>query len=140
MDLTTLCIDQLMTRSPIRIDAGEPLTRAHQLMRDHRLRHLPVTRRGELVGLLSLGDLHLLETLQDVDPDDVPVEDAMSAPAYAVDPDAAVRDVVAHMTAHRLGSAVVVERGAIVGIFTTTDALHALLEAAYAEVRQETAR
>ena len=46
-----------MTRSPLRIGAGEPLSRAHELMRNHQVRDLPVVRNGRLVGVVSLDDL-----------------------------------------------------------------------------------
>lgn len=127
MKTPTLRIDQFMTRSPLHIDASEPLQRAHELMRAHKLRHLPVTANGDLVGMLSIRDLHLIETLRDIDLTEVPVDDAMSRPPYVVAPDASLDDVVATMADRKLGSAIVFDRGKVIGIFTTTDALHALL-------------
>ncbi len=54
------------------------------------------------------------------------VDDAMSVDAYAVPPDAPLAEVSTHMAANRYGCAVVIERGRVIGIFTTTDALRAL--------------
>lgn len=119
-------VDLYMTPSPHTIGQDEPLTVAHQLMRAHAIRHLPVMDGDELVGLVSLRDLHLFETLDGVDPRRVAVREAMSNETYAVEPRATLREVTAHMANHKLGSAVVVEAGKVVGIFTAVDGLRGL--------------
>ena len=121
-------IRRYMTGLPQRIAPGQTLADAHQIMRKNRIRHLPVIDRGTLVGIISMGDLHLVETLQDVDPSEVPVEDAMTPRPYAVGPEEPLERVVARMESRKLGSAVVVEGGEVVGVFTTNDALRVLAE------------
>jgi acetoin utilization protein AcuB len=54
------------------------------------------------------------------------VEEAMTAQPFTVPPDAALEDVARAMAEQKYGSAVVVDKGAVVGLFTTTDALRAL--------------
>ena len=66
----------------IRVD--RTLADAHRLMRAHRIRHLPVLDGNRLVGLVSQRDLLFIETLQGVDPEKVPVEEAMSQGPYVV--------------------------------------------------------
>ncbi len=112
-----------MTAQPLTIGRRESLTTAHRLMRDHRIRHLPVLEHGELIGVLSQRDLYFLETIRGVDLDQDVVEDAMSTDAYAVGPEAGIGSVAKHMARYRYGCAVVLERGKVVGIFTATDAL-----------------
>lgn len=119
-------ISDFMTKSPHVIGMEQPLSLAHKLMRAKRIRHLPVLHGGKLVGLISLGDLHLLETLPDIDPARVLVEDAMSQDVYNVRPDAPLRSAVREMARRKLGSAVVMDGRKVVGIFTTVDALRAL--------------
>ena len=119
-------VEQYMTRIPLTIEHTEPLEEAHRLMREYSIRHLPVVDHGRLVGIVSLGDLHLLETLKDVD-QFVPVADAMTDDPVTVAPDEPLDQVAARMAAHKLGSAVVVEDGQVTGIFTNIDALTALL-------------
>src|SRR6187431_2053194 len=92
-----LDIEAHMTRAPHSIGRDQPLARAHALMRDHHIRHLPVLDGGVLVGLLSDRDLHLIETLRDVDPERVSVEEAMSSIVYAVGPDAPLDQVLDEM-------------------------------------------
>jgi acetoin utilization protein AcuB len=110
-----------MTPSPHSIGRDQPLSRAHEMMREHRIRHLPVLDAGALVGVLSDRDLHLIETLRDVDPARVDVEEAMSPVAYAVPPDTPLDEVLDQMAAHKYGCAVVMQSQHVVGIFTTSD-------------------
>jgi acetoin utilization protein AcuB len=121
-------VEQYMSHVPHTIERDATLQQAHQLMREHRIRHLPVLEGGALVGMVSRSDLHLIESLKDVEPAAVPVEDAMTAQPYTVAPDAGIDEVAAHMAAERIGSAVVVDAGRVVGVFTTTDALMAFVE------------
>jgi acetoin utilization protein AcuB len=98
-------------------------------MREHRIRHLPVLEAGELVGLVSERDLHLIETLPDSDPDTVTVEEEMSADVYTAGLDAPIDRIVEKMAEHKYGSVVVLDRRNVVaGIFTTTDALQVLAD------------
>jgi acetoin utilization protein AcuB len=117
-----------MTRSPHSIGRDQPLARAHAMMRAHKIRHLPVLDGGTLVGLLSERDLHLLETLRDVDPENVSVDEAMSPVVYAVGPDTPLDEVLEAMATHKYGCAVVFEHEHVVGIFTTSDVCRAFLE------------
>jgi acetoin utilization protein AcuB len=119
-------VSDCMTPSPHSIGAEQPLAVAHQMMRKHRVRHLPVLRAGKLVGLVSQRDLYLLETLCDLDPEKVTVEDAMSQDVYSVKPSASLARTAQVMADKRYGCAVVMEEGKVVGIFTTVDALRVL--------------
>ena len=115
-----------MTPQPVTIGRNEMLATAHELMRRNEVRHLPVLEHGELVGVVTQRDLYLLETIAGVDLREDRVDDAMSTDAYAVPPDAPLEEVTAQMATHRYGCAVVIERGRVIGIFTTTDALRVL--------------
>jgi acetoin utilization protein AcuB len=98
-------------------------------MRSYGIRHLPVLDGGKLAGVLSQRDALLVETLRDVDPANTPVEDAMSTDVYVVGPDTPLHEVATAMIEHKYGCAVVVEGNRVVGIFTTIDALRALVQA-----------
>jgi CBS domain-containing protein len=119
-------IAAVMTPQPYTIGRDQTIATAHRMMRDHGIRHLPVLERGEIVGVLSQRDLYFLETIAGVDIETDEVGDAMSQDSYTVAPDALIADVANTMASRRLGCAVVLERGRVVGIFTATDALRLL--------------
>jgi acetoin utilization protein AcuB len=50
----------------------------------------------------------------------------MAGEPYTVAPDAPLEEVATRMADRKLGSALVVDRGSVVGLFTTVDALRAL--------------
>jgi acetoin utilization protein AcuB len=117
-----------MTPGPYSIGQEQTLAQAHKLMREHRIRHLPVLHAGKLVGVLTDRDLHLIETLRDVDPEKVTVEEAMSPLVYTVSPKALLDEVVREMSAHKYGCAVIEDNGKVVGVFTTVDAMRAFAD------------
>ena len=121
-------IQKYMTTQPHSIGQEQKMAMAHKMMREHRFRHLPVLTGGKLVGLLSDRDLNLIETLRDVDPEQVRVEDAMTGDPYTVAPDSPLDEVVSAMAEHKYGCAVVMQNDKLVGIFTTVDACRAFAE------------
>jgi acetoin utilization protein AcuB len=123
-------IQDYMTPAAHTIGLKRSLTDAHRLMREYQIRHLPVLDGGKLVGIVTERDLHLIETLKGVDPDEVLVEEAMSQEAFTVTPETTLADAAREMEKHRYGSAVVTRGGHVIGIFTTIDALRALSELA----------
>lgn len=48
---------QVMTRDVVTCDPDESIDRVMEIMTRGRFRHLPVVRRGELLGLVSIGDV-----------------------------------------------------------------------------------
>lgn len=122
-----LAIGTVMVPHPYTIGGDQPISAAAQRMRQHTIRHLPVLAGGRLVGLLSDRDVRLVESVADAER--VRVEDAMSPEPCCVRPDAPLRDVVARMFEHKLGSVLVTDENEhLLGIFTSTDALRLLAE------------
>jgi acetoin utilization protein AcuB len=116
-----------MTPTPITIGRDQPLARALELMHEHHMRHLPVLDGGALVGIVTERDIRLVESAG-ADPRDTLIEEAMTPEPYVVTAGTPLRDVAEAMVAHKYGCAVVMERGRVAGIFTTIDALRALLD------------
>ena len=120
-------IRRFMTPTPHTISTRQTLAEAHQAMRERGVRHLPVVEEGKLVGVVSQRDLYLLETLRGVDVGRELVEEAMSDEPFVVAPDTSLEEVAETMANRKHGSALVVESSTVVGIFTSTDALRALV-------------
>ena len=53
LDLLATRIGDVMTPSPRMVDADESFGSALLIMHDNRFRHLPVTKNGKLVGIIS---------------------------------------------------------------------------------------
>src|SRR4051812_22955657 len=119
-------VQKFMTTAPHSIGPDQTLAHAHDVMHAAKIRHLPVLVGGKLEGILTERDLRLVESLKDVDPKVVTVEDAMSTNVYAVGPDAPLDEVALEMAEHKYGSVVVLQNNKVVGIFTTVDACRAL--------------
>lgn len=130
-------VEHYMSRGPLTVGPSATLEQAQLLMRERRVRHLPVLEGEVLRGVLSLRDVHLMETLQGVDPAEVAVSEAMRADVLRVPPTARLEGVVAHMWSDKRGAVLVMEEERLLGIFTTSDALRALMEL-LAEERADT--
>jgi acetoin utilization protein AcuB len=81
-----------------------------------------------VAGMISQRDLGLLEANKPERLTDIKVEEAMSGEPYIVSPDAPLQAVIGTMHAHKIGSAIVVDQGKVLGVFTTTDAIALLRE------------
>ena len=121
-------IKKYMTTDIQTIGDTQPMSVAHSMMREQHIRHLPVLHQGKVVGIVTDRDLHLVETLRDVDPNKVAVSEAMTQDPYVVGPEASLDEVVATMASKKYGSAVVADHGHVVGIFTTVDACSAFAD------------
>jgi acetoin utilization protein AcuB len=121
-------VSQYMTPQPFSIERTATLQEAHALMRKQLVRHLPVLESGKLVGVVSQRDLHLLETIGEVDLEEVRVEEAMTAHPFIVTGDMPLDEVLDIMAEHKYGSVIVMGRGGVEGIFTSVDACKAFAE------------
>ncbi len=121
-------VSKYMSTSPHSIGPDQTLAQAQHVMREHAIRHLPVLSGGKLVGMLTSRDIALVESLKDVDPKKVTVEDAMTNEVYAVAPETPLDSVVREMASKKHGSTVVTQNGHVVGILTTVDVCSALAE------------
>jgi acetoin utilization protein AcuB len=115
-----------MTAAPRTVGPRQTLADAHALMRAHRIHHVPVVQNGKVVGIVTQRDLLLIESLPDVNPSEVPVEDAMTRDLFIVTPRTPLAVVASEMADRRLGSAIVMDEDVVAGMFTATDACRAL--------------
>lgn len=116
-------IRQFMTQSQHAIGHDQSLKLAHERMQQWGIHHLPVLDGGELVGVLSERDIALLAAISPKKVEETTAEEAMSTEPYAVEPNASIEGVTAHMAEHKYGCAVIMDHHKVVGVFTATDAL-----------------
>jgi acetoin utilization protein AcuB len=119
-------IEKYMTRAQFFAAPEESVITAYERMLEHDVRHLPVLRGEKLVGLLFKSDLKLVEALSREVLRPVQVQSVMVTEYYTVAPDEALDVAAREMSKRKWGSALVIDQGKVVGVFTTTDALRAL--------------
>ncbi len=125
-----LTIGDVMTRGPLVVDDDAPLRQARSLMVDREVHHLPVLRRGTLVGVLSDRDVkRALDPELGLPPEEeLFVRDVCVYDAYAVPPTEPLDRVLRTMADRHIGSALVTTDGAVIGILTASDACRLFAE------------
>ena len=120
-------IEKYMTPMPHTIGRDISIKKALDMMREYRIRHLPVQDGGRLVGVLSDRDIKLAISFNLTD--DTKVEDVMTPDPYTVKVHANLDEVVLQMAEHKYGCSIIVQdNGKVVGIFTDVDGLRVLGE------------
>jgi acetoin utilization protein AcuB len=119
-------VGKYMTAGPHTIGREQSLIAAKEAMHRNHVRHLPVLHAGQLVGVVSERELQIMEALPGSK--QLSVEDAMVPDVYTISEDAPLDTVAAEMARLKVGSAVVVKGGDVVGVFTAVDGLRALAD------------
>ncbi|WP_444946095.1 CBS domain-containing protein [Microbulbifer sp. VTAC004] len=114
----------LMTPFPYHIDIDATVEDALAVMEEHKVRHLPVTRAGELETVISRGDIeranapgHRLEEQQ------LYVHDLCARRPFIADIHDPLDKILLAMADTGIGSVLVMREGELVGIVTVTDIL-----------------
>ncbi len=121
-------VQKYMTYTPKSIGFDRPISNAMKLMHEMEIRHLPVLKGGELVGILTDRDIKLVTSFEEVDPEKITVEEACSFNPYFTSPETPLNEVVSNMARKKYGCAIVVDNGKLVGILTETDVYKAFAE------------
>jgi len=126
-------VKEYMNTDVITVNSNTLIHDAEKIMRDHKIRRLPVVDKGKLVGLLTRRKLreakpssamtlsiweinYLLARMK--------VEDAMEKELFTVTPDTTLEQAVSEAQKRGIGTLLVVDKDKpdkLLGIFTTTD-------------------
>ena len=112
-------LQDIMSEEVETIAAKAPLTEAAEQMKRQEVRHLLVTERGAVVGVLSRGNLPRRGRHGGTPT----VREVMSAPVVTAEPRTNVREAANLLRGHRIGCLPVVEDGRPVGMITVSDLL-----------------
>ena len=121
-----------MRENVVSISADDTLRVVKEIMEHGSVRHLPVVRGGQLVGVVSQRDL-LKASLSNVMGlpaeeqalflEGVSIAQVMSAPPITIEADAGLDKAAREMADRKIGCLPVMDDGAFVGIITETDLL-----------------
>ena len=111
------------------IDCEEPVLEAIQMMADKHVGALPVTRNGQLAGVVSERDYARKVILLGRSSAETPIWQIMSSPVVTVPPTRDVRQCMEIMTRERIRHLPVVDDGGrMVGVISIGDLVRAVIE------------
>lgn len=132
-----MIVDTWMARNPIVVSPDTTIGQAGQVMGTHRIRHLPVVDRDQLVGLVTKSDLlraasSNLDPMSAVASDDASLRGAVSTlmtrRLVTVPPTMPLEDAARLMVDHKFGAVLVMEeQRRLVGVLTESDIMRALI-------------
>ncbi|MDB9787239.1 CBS domain-containing protein [Bacteriovoracaceae bacterium] len=121
-------VDDYTSPCPYTLSSKSTIKEADELMATHGVRHIPIVDEASVPqGILSERDVKLLR--QSTEVGDELVTKYMIEDPYIVVSGTPLEKVAYEMSTRKIGSAIVVTpKGQLDGIFTSTDALNALVE------------
>ncbi len=133
-ELRALSIDGYTSPAPQTINENETLAGAFSIFEKEKFRHLPVIdNNGVLKGILTERNLHALQDFSSLK--NPQVKDCMETEIICVQEGANLMETVFTLSDKKIGSVLVKDQeDKLIGIFTTTDALNALIEVIRGEV------
>ncbi|MEE8152803.1 MAG: CBS domain-containing protein [candidate division NC10 bacterium] len=132
-----MLVKDWMRRRPVTVSPQETLRSAWRVIREHRIRHLPVVERGRLVGIVTDRDLrHALPSRAvGLEAHEIPhlaekvsIWEVMARAVVTIDREAPIEEAARLLLKYRIGGLPVVKGETLVGIITKTDLVRALLE------------
>lgn len=121
-------ISKYMSTTPHAVNSEAFLSEAMEMMNKNQIRHLPVIKNGKVFGLVSDRDIKSIFAFAGANPKTIKVGDVCVDDPYVTKPEALLNEVADEMVSRKVGSALVMDNGKLVGIFTATDACRALSE------------
>ena len=125
-EIKNITVDEFTTPCPKSVSPDTSLDKLEKILKKEDIRHIPVQEQGKVVGLISQRDL--LSAQGKENKSELSAQDIMKKDPYMVDSTTKLSEVAFYMAKHKYGSALVREPDGELGIFTSTDALNALVE------------
>lgn len=115
-------VKDIMTKSPITIDINSSVKEATQALSYHNIGRLLVLKDGNLVGILTDGDL-MVEHKQET-----PIKDFMSEHLILINENQSIIETAKILAEHQIsGLPVVDDQNQLVGIITVEDIVYRYL-------------
>ncbi len=131
-------ISEIMTTQVISLENDESLKKAEHLMKKHHIRHLPITKNGNLVGMLSLTDLQRIsftnafseegQNSDSIIDDMFNIDQIMTHHPVTIDIKEGMIKALEILVDKEFHALPIVNEGSLAGIITTTDAIKYLLK------------
>ncbi len=141
--VTTSLVKDWMSRDVLTVDPKTPIAEAYRLMKERKVRRLPVVKEGHLVGIVTLGDVREASPSSATSLSiwelnylwaQLTVDRVMKTPVIKLAPDATVLEAARLMLEHKISGLPVVDGETLVGIITESDIFRMLVTTEQAKV------
>jgi CBS domain-containing protein len=130
-------ISHIMTKSVVTANENDDLRKVVETLKKHTIRHIPIIRGKEVIGIISRTDINrltfgaLFEGQDGADEailDMLTIAQVMTSKPKTISSDTVVRDLAEIFVKEEFHALPVVDNGELKGIVTTTDVLKYFLE------------
>ena len=134
IDIKKLKVDAFTTPSPVVVKSEDTIAKVIVEMDKNAIRHLPVVDDNDVaIGVITDRDVATVKAF--AFNEDIKAADLMSDQPYSVVEGSSLVEAAFIMSNKKIGSLIVNdEHGKVAGIFTSTDALNALIEVLHGEI------
>ncbi|MCO4793244.1 MAG: CBS domain-containing protein [Bacteriovoracaceae bacterium] len=120
-------VSEFTTEDLMVVDIDSSIVEIYHMMKEKGIRHLPVVDGDKAVGIISDRDVRFCSHMDGAAC--LTAREIMSDDPFAVSKNTSLGRVAYEMSNRKVGSVLVFnDNGTLYGIFTTTDALNALVE------------
>ena len=131
-------VSEIMTKNLVKLNLNDDLTKAEQLFKKNKIRHIPVVNGNKIIGMLSYTDLLRISFVDAVDDDAeivdttiynlFTIEQVMAKKLVTIPVDTTIRETAEILSKNEFHALPVCMGDLLVGIVTTTDLIKYLLK------------
>jgi CBS domain-containing protein len=130
-------ISHIMTKTVVTANENDDLKKVVEKLKAHTIRHIPILKGKEVVGIISRTDINRLtfgalfegqENADEVILEMLTISQVMTSKPKTVSSDTIIRDLAEIFVKEEFHALPVVDNGELKGIVTTTDVMKYLLE------------
>jgi len=134
----TIRVSEVMTTTLVTVSPEDSLQHALDLLEKYHVHELPVvTPQGQLIGIVTDGDLKLMTPVYPLVPDQHEIRQtlrglrvavAMTVEPVVIGPEATLLSATKQMLERSIGALLVAEDGRLLGILSVSDVLRIVIE------------
>jgi CBS domain-containing protein len=133
----TLRVGEMMVDTPVTVSPGDTLQHALDLLEKYHVHELPVVEHGQLIGIVTDGDLKLFTPAYPLsrDPEEIrqtlrelTVAEAMTLEPVIISPQATLLEATKLLYERSIGALLVTEEDRLLGILSVSDILRVIIE------------
>lgn len=132
-----LLVKDWMTKDVVTAKPSTPMLEAHKMMRENKIRRMPVCKKGKVIGIITRSDVRQAEPSEATSLNvweinyllaKLEVKDIMTKPVTTVRENDTIKDAATLMYKKRIGSLPVIgSDDSLVGIITESDIFRVLI-------------